>query len=101
MYYLCYFYWNFLSYNKILICYNMLFSLFFFKLSLQSILLTIFYIFIFDILYISFCFYFNLLYIYLNSDILYSNYKLLILYKFFLYVYIVNNYNIKLFYIYI
>ena len=52
-------------------------------------------------LYISFYFYLNLLYIYLNSDILHSGYKLLILYRFFLYIYIVNNYNIKLSYIYI
>ena len=64
-------------------------------------LLIIFYISVSDILYISFCFYFNLLYIYLNSNILHSNYKLLIFYRFFLYIYIVNNYNIELFCIYI
>ena len=63
-------------------------------------LLIIFYIFVFNMLYISFCFYFNLLYIYLNDNVLYNNYKLLIFYRFFLYICIVNSYNIELFYIY-
>ena len=60
-----------------------------------------FYISVFNILYIFFCFYFNLLYIYLNNNALYNSYKLLIFCRLFLYIYIVNNYSIKLFYIYI